>query len=329
MISCGHRTLALWAVALVSPALFAQDAARSEDKAREKAPANAQEDVFYDGFDSGHLDPQKWLVARRQWGGKGNNGGVVPKNVILRDGHVILEAHGDQYQGPVKGVAHSGKDFVETEQGQRVGACIVTKERFASGRYEAWARIPRRLGVCSAFWTFYYDTIAPSPSEPKPANAKQKPRIINHEVDVELPGRPEAAPRNMGYDWALCNTWIGEKAAESTIGRVRLPYAVNDGEFHTYRFDWHTGGDGMAPKVDFFLDDQPLLTTSTHVPSIAGHFWIGVWFPKDWAGQPDFDTETLEIDWTRITPFHEPNDQFTEEPDSSTGFGRVDERTTP
>jgi hypothetical protein len=49
----------------------------------------------------------------------------------------------------------------------------------------------------------------------------------------------------------------------------------------------------------------------------ASRFWLGIWFPasgyKDlvgWAGNPDFDKTTLELDWVRITPFNEANDRY-------------------
>lgn len=32
---------------------------------------------------------------------------------------------------------------------------------------------------------------------------------------------------------------------------------------------------------------------------------IGAWFPASWAGQPNFDTAQMEIDWVRYTPFDE------------------------
>ena len=287
--------------------------------------ASTNETIFNADFEQGKLDPQQWLLARRQWGGGSSNGGVVPENISVRAGYAMLEAHGDGYQGPVKGVERRGKEYVATLHGRRVGACLVTKDSFASGRYEVRARVPKSLGVCSAFWTFYYDEIAPAPAPATTSKARAKPQIINHEIDIELPGRPTPVPRDMAYDWMLCNTWLGGKAAECTISRVHLPKPVNDGAFHDYRIDWHTGGNGMAPKVEFFLDGESIRTTTTQVPFIAGHFWVGVWFPKIWAGKPDFDTEAMEVSRVRITPFHEPNDQFIKERDQGVGFARPDQ----
>lgn len=56
--------------------------------------AQATDDVFYDDFSSGTLDPDKWLVAYKNWGGKVTengekvdyNGGVLPQNVSVQNG---------------------------------------------------------------------------------------------------------------------------------------------------------------------------------------------------------------------------------------------------
>ena len=47
---------------------------------------------FFEDFSgTGGLNASTWLVARRQWGGVGKNGGVVPENVHFRgDGTVVL-----------------------------------------------------------------------------------------------------------------------------------------------------------------------------------------------------------------------------------------------
>ena len=54
-----------------------------------------------------------------------------------------------------------------------------------------------------------------------------------------------------------------------------------------------------------------------NVPFRASRFWLGLWFPasgyKDmvgWAGNPDFDQTTLELDWVRITPTTDANDRY-------------------
>ena len=107
---------------------------------------------FFDDFSDGRLDPERWLVSAKAWGG--DNGGVAPANVTLvedvDEGRPIialrLEAHGDLYSG----------DLVHNGRRTRVGAAIATRTYHASGRYEVRARIAPEFGTCTAFWPFHY-----------------------------------------------------------------------------------------------------------------------------------------------------------------------------
>lgn len=261
---------------------------------------------LFDDFTAKTLDAEKWRISRRQWGGEGANGGVVPENVSLRDGKCVLQGNGDRYIGPVCGCTRTGR----LDHGRRSGACIATKDYFASGSYEVRMKVAPRLGVCSSIWTFHYAEVGVGPGNSAKETGKRNGQIINHEIDIEIPGRPTLEFRDIGFDWALMNTWVGESGPESTIGHTKLPTSQADGQFHDYRIDWHTGGPQQPPSVDFYIDEQKLRTIATTVPTRAGRFWIGVWFPRDWAGAPDFDTTEMVVDWVRITPFHEPNDSY-------------------
>ncbi len=301
----------LIAVVLATPSVWAGGPSSlppRKDKPTETRP-------LFDDFEGETLDARKWLIARTQWGGKNANGGVVPDNIHLKPGRLIIEGLGDKYIGPVRGVRRIGGKISPIGDGRRTGACLVTRDCYASGRYEVRMKVPQNLGVCTALWTFNYNEVDKDHEE-YIANKGQGPIYIsNHEIDIELPGRPNSTIANIGYDWVLLNTWVGERDRDMTFGPTRLPFKVNDGEFHTWRFDWHTGdpegktGKVIEPRVDFYLDGQLLRTTKTTIPIDAGHFWIGLWFPKNWAGTPDFNVETLEVDWVRITPFQEPGDR--------------------
>ncbi|MBL8795370.1 MAG: sigma-70 family RNA polymerase sigma factor, partial [Planctomycetia bacterium] len=263
---------------------------------------------FFEDFTGDALDPRRWLIAHKQWGGDDVNGGVVAENVSVADGKLLLEAHGDRYRGPVMGVRKNGGLRVD---GRRVGAAIATKLYFCSGRYEVRMKVCPKLGACSALWTLHYEEFYPGH-----ANYRKLPvggdnyYAVNHEIDIELPGRPGPAKKDMSFQYALCNTFTGENDEESTVRYTQLAAAQNDGQFHTYRFDWHTGSAEEKKRVDFYIDGQKMQTIATHVPNLPGRLWLGVWFPRDWAGQPDFDTERLEVDWVRITPFKQTGDRF-------------------
>ncbi|OUS77971.1 hypothetical protein B1748_04155 [Paenibacillus sp. MY03] len=265
-------------------------------------------EVFFDDFEGDELDTNKWLKAYRQWGGSGANGGVLPQNVSVDDGKLIIEAYGDQYSGSVKGI---NKDYSQRADGKRVGGAIATKDYFASGSYEVRMKVAPSLGVASAIWTFSYQEFYPGdPAYKEKPVGGQDYYAVNHEIDMEFPGRPGPAHTNISYDRGLFNTWIGENEDEYTTEYVELGQAVNDGQFHTYRFDWHTGGDGEQKRVEFYIDDVLLQTNYDHVPTNASRLWIGAWFPNNWAGTPNFDTETLDVDWVRITPFEQPGDDW-------------------
>lgn len=267
-------------------------------------PTEASTPVFFEDFNGSSLDTANWLVAKRQWGGANANGGVVPENVKVQNGKLVLEAHGDLYTGPVKGV---NKDGTTRADGKRVGAAIATNAYYGSGSYEISMKVAPRLGVCSAVWTFHYQEVEPGDPQYQGSGDYY---VVNHEIDIEIPGRTGPTHTNIGFDKALLNTWTGENEGEYTTGYTNLGKFVDDNQFHTYRFDWHTGGNGETKRVDFYLDGVFLRSATADVPDIAGRLWLGAWFPNGWTGTPNFDTDTFEIDWVRITPFDEPGDRF-------------------
>jgi len=267
-------------------------------------------EIFFDDFSSDKLDTSKWLVANKAWGG--NNGGVVPENVSISDGILKLEGHGDLYEGDVEGY--------NKPDGKRTGAAIATREYFGSGSYEVVAKVAPELGACSAIWTFEYEEYYPGDTKYEELAPENAPYYaVNHEIDIEMPGRPSNNSKP-SYEYALCNTWRGERGGEYTTGYTKLPKAQNDGEFHKYRFDWHTGDEGETPRVDFYFDDELITTNTTHIPTNEGRLWIGLWFPNGWAGTPDFDTAVFEIDSVKITPFHEAGDTEQNETYSEGGW---------
>ena len=275
------------------------------------APMNAAaetSDIFCDDFSGTQLDTGKWLIAEKNWGGTVTengrtvdyNGGVLAENAAVRNGSLLLTGYGSCYEGAVRGINRDGSTRAD---GKRCGAAIATKDYFGSGSYEIRAKIAPELGCCSAMWTFEYeedysgDTLT----------------VTNHEIDIEIPGRD----RNNGFSLshALCTTWQTEEDYKTESVECG---AQADGAFHTYRFDWHTGSDTETPRVEYYFDGKLTYTATEYIPTNAGRFWLGLWFPKNWAGTPDFDTTVFEIDYAKITPFHEAGDtpQHESYPDS-------------
>jgi len=138
-------------------------------------------------------------------------------------------------------------------------------------------------------------------------------KVRNQEIDIETPTGLEATPSDVSYRNARFNNWVGEAGGEFTAVYDDLGKAMNDGQFHTYRFDWHTASDTvLSQRVEFYIDGVLKQTNHAHVPTIGGRFWIGLWFPA-WAGTPDFNTQSLDVDWVRITPFDESGDRYVAE----------------
>ncbi len=273
-------------------------------------------EILYDDFRGG-LDSDTWLVVDKAWGG--DNGGLVPENVEIKDGLLMLKAHGDDYDGEVVG---------HNDRTSRVGAGIATRDYYASGRYEVHARIPEVTGAASAFWTFHYVEHFPS----EEAYWQEPSRVRNSEIDWEFPTSLQNGADHdpISFDNARVNSWGGKLGGEGAHhpGRVEI---INDGQFHTYGIDWHSGGDGELPRVIWTIDGEEVyrhegaLFGQDNIPTQASRFWLGIWFPAagykeqlegvyvdrvGWAGDPDFSEATLEIDWVRITPFNEANDRW-------------------
>ena len=76
-----------------------------------------------------------------------------------------------------------------------------------------------------------------------------------------MPGRPNAEKTNQSYQYALCNTWIGENEGEYRTGYTDIGVNQADGAFHKYRFDWHTGDENEEARVEFYFDDVLFLGT--------------------------------------------------------------------
>ena len=183
------------------------------------ATANAQSNAFYDDFSSGTVDPTKWYAANKNWGGKVDkwssedyNGGVVPSNLFVKNGILQCVAHGNLYEGDILGIAKDGK---QRKDGKRVGACAVTRDYFASGSYEIRAKVAPATGVCCTMWTFEYEELYPG--DPGFQGSGEY-YVVNHEIDIEMPGRPGSAHTNIGYDYALCNTWVGTGLTHASRG---------------------------------------------------------------------------------------------------------------
>ena len=124
-----------------------------------------------------------------------------------------------------------------------------------------------------------------------------------------LPAMPPSDSGNTrSFDYVLCTDWIDdiETNAYRTSELIPTSTPQNDGEWHTYRFDWPTN----PKRVEYYRDGVLLTTQTTTVPDHAGNFWLGVWFPNNWSGTPNFGTDYLYVDYVKFTPFYESGDVY-------------------
>jgi len=276
--------------------------ARFENRSNDPQLSN----VFYDNFQNG-FNFDKWVVIRKKFGK--NNNGIVPLNVDINEDYLILRANGDLYKGPVHGVVKNGGTYPYVDQRTRVGGGVFTKQYFGSGKFEVRAKVMPYFGAYSAFWTFFYEEDITSGTV-----------VRNDEIDIELPGRPTATG-NASFGYILGNTFRTEGDLQTNfIDQQKVTGKVlNDGLFHTYRFDWFSGDKVTKPYVKFYIDNQQVGVNEQHVPTIKGRFWIAVWF-TDVAGAARFETGEMLVDWVKITPNPAANDETRPETYPLDGF---------
>jgi len=158
-------------------------------------------------------------------------------------------------------------------------------------------------------------TVLKNAASLEPLGSPEDGRYIvrNQEIDIETPTGLKNNPADISYGHDRFNTWVGQSDGEYTDNFDDTGHEMSDGQFHIYRFDWHTAGPTvLSPRVEFYIDGRCYQTNHTHIPTIGGRFTLGLWFPT-WTGAPDFDTQSLDVDWVRITPFNESGDRWVKE----------------
>ena len=227
-----------------------------------KPPVIEADGSFFDDFNSG-IDQNLWFISEESWGGATN--GQKAENVnYTADGQLVVTAHGRLYKGTI-----DGKD------GSRTGGCLLTRHSIGPGSYEVRMKVLPRLGTCTAMWTYFNDG----------------PR--NHEIDIEVPGNTET------FKYSLFTNWL---TVENNLSQNTIPdFYHNDGEWHTYRFEWHT----EPACINYYVDDKLEICTTQKVPTAGAHFWVGAWLPKEWCGVPDFETAHMLVDYVKYTAYDE------------------------
>lgn len=233
-------------------------------------------DYLYNDFSEG-ID-ERFSIVTGIWGNDGflKHQGVQADNVFLTtDGDLAIRINGDYYRG--EGVGNTN--------GIRTGAALVTDFDMGPGRFEVRMKAAPRSGVCSAFWTYQYDSADPSENG-------------WNEIDIEILGGGANS-----FDSIMYTTWQSAtkpNTATPALDEVRL----SDNEWHVHTFDWYTDymGTGQG-RIDWYIDGELVYYTEKTVALKSGNLWIGAWRPSEFAGDSSFETTYMLVDWVRYTPF--------------------------
>ena len=202
------------------------------------------------------------------------------ENAGATGGIAVLRSYGDLQQDPSK---------------RRQGSALITRQTFGPGKFEVRMKVLPRLGQCTAFWTYY-------------SNGGKTPETIKYsEIDIEMP--MEGSYRKWSgtsyerfIDWNILADRQTVMADELTDG------GLNDGQWHTYAFEWRTDAENGDRGVVWYRDGVKMGEAREFVPMYKAALWVGNWFPPDksWVGVPDFEEAYMYVDWIRVTEYEDP-----------------------
>ena len=103
--------------------------------------------------------------------------------------------------------------------------------------------------------------------------------------------------------------------ARSPQGSSFIP---DDGEYHSYTIEWHSGNTddlsseiGCTPHIDYFFDDEYVMTVNVFVPSRGSRFVFGPWASNyNWVGRGAWKDAEVLISEVSICPFNEEYDSM-------------------
>ncbi|MEY9863535.1 hypothetical protein ABH935_009188 [Catenulispora sp. GAS73] len=258
--------------------------------------------LFYDDFNGTSIDTTKWFPGLHQVSTSSSDNGVIPENLSVHTvddngtsiGVLDAVANGDQYDdsqpGAVKGVHKIAgctpigdpSCYTRLNTGQRTGGLVWTNQRFGPARYEIRMKNLPLNGGCSCIWNYY-------------ENGSDYT-----EIDSEMPAHGNGTGSDWS-NWAGFNTYTAPDDAHATYMNTNLGAAQNDGNFHTYRWDWYDGTEGNgAKRIEFYVDGVLKATSTTNIPTLPAQLWVGNW-PAPWSGNFAYASQHQYIDWVKIT----------------------------
>lgn len=239
--------------------------------------------AFFDDFSQG-VDYNNWIISEDCWGS--NKGGLTVKNLFFTDeGTLLFRATGNYYSGDeIRG-------YGQVKDGRCTGASLVSKFITGPGRYQVRMKPFPRLGACTAFWTYSNRPVAGAEND-------------NHEIDIELPGGMHHGIHSFKY---MMNTnYVTEKYMDNSDFKIadvtgNKIINLNDGNFHTFGFDWYTNPEVIVYNVDGIVT----CVSEIFVPYLLTRMWLGVWisYSDAFMGPPNYEADFMEVDWVKYVPF--------------------------
>ena len=257
-------------------------------------PVVLEDEIFYDDFSEGvskkyytssgpgpgwgvsederpnYMNPANiaWSTDEEKVAAAGATGGIVS-----------LQVNGDLY--PEKGR-------------RREGASLITKKAFGPGKYEVRFKTVPRLGPVTALWTYWN------------GGGSTLEDNAYSEIDVEMPKQADYRQ----WSATVYEKYISSGMMEQGTATVKTEdgSGLNDGQWHTFAFEWRTDKENGDDGVQYYVDGEPSVRIDGYTPEYTATFWMGAWFPDNptWVGSPDFETAYMYIDYVKITPYDDP-----------------------
>jgi hypothetical protein len=222
-----------------------------------------------------------------------------------------VQAHGDNYTGPVPGIYRRGYGFEAgnpLEYGSpgsygngytRTGGLVWTRLRYGPAKYQIRMKDLQQNGGLSSIWN-YYDPINSSPGSGSYT-----------EIDIEMP----ANGTNGNYSIAGLNSYATAPGTDPVSGAIAcncVPTAIPnqaDGKFHLYEIDWYDGSDGSKPRILWYVDGVLSQTSNKNIPTDPAQLWVGNW-PAPWSyeGKWNYVSQDQYIDYVKISQL--PDDYY-------------------
>ncbi len=243
--------------------------------------------MVFDDFNDG-INSDRWWINNRSWANVNGrkNGGVVPENIFYdsTEGTAIIRSTGDYY---AEKEISTPKNAL-AEDGKRSGGDLVSKFLTYPGRYEVRMKVAPRYGVCTTMWTYieYGGYISSIDGR------------HNHEIDIEL-------PYDGNFKKVSFGNYTGGFDSMHTSEKIFVDNPLNDGEYHTYGFDWYYNDNTGNKLIRYYIDGVVLCTIDENVPFYKTKVNIGCWIPDSrLAGTPPrFDKTYADIDYFKYVPF--------------------------